>query len=172
MREALVGTCFFLPPPRRISLERWLRGREEWHKLASADAVCVSCGNSGATWLRVLLCRYFQIRYGLKTFAIIDYDNLHMIDDIIPKILFTHDNYLADYTGNRNSKIDYMKHRLQAIAPQKPQNRGPSIAAATSARRVRGQRSPRQLPGGRSSLPAPISLIFVILHFSSDIVRM
>jgi hypothetical protein len=40
---------------RRRDLERWLRGREQVSKLRRADAVVVSYGKAGRTWLRVLL---------------------------------------------------------------------------------------------------------------------
>jgi hypothetical protein len=111
-REALVQACFFLPERRRIRLERWLRGRQEWHKFASADTLIVSYGNSGRTWLRVLLSRFFQAKYALNDFSVIDFDNLHDRNTNIPSILFTHDNYLNDYTGNGGSKTDYKGKKL------------------------------------------------------------
>lgn len=112
-REALVQACFFLPERRRIiRLERWLRGREELHKLASADAVVVSYGNSGRTWLRVLLSHFFRVKYALKDFSVIDHDNLHDRNPNIPTILFTHDNYLGDYTNNNGSKVYYKGKKL------------------------------------------------------------
>jgi hypothetical protein len=49
----------FLGKERNLLLERWLRGREDWRKLRLADAVVVSFGKSGRTWLRVLLSRVY-----------------------------------------------------------------------------------------------------------------
>src|ERR671918_1368046 len=67
----------FLPKERTRRLERWLRGREDYRKLALADVVVVSFGKSGRTWLRVLLSRFYQLRYGLRSSAFIGFDNLN-----------------------------------------------------------------------------------------------
>ena len=99
-REAVVGVNFFRPPAERLALERRLRGREEFHKLREADVVVVSFGKSGRTWLRVMLSRYYQLCYGLAQRHLIGFANLHEKNPAIPRILFTHDNYLRDYTGN------------------------------------------------------------------------
>ena len=106
-RFLLLGLCFWLPAERRIHLERWLRGREEFHKLQLADCVVVSFGKSGRTWLRVLLSRFYQLKHDLPEHSLIGFDNLHRKNPAIPRIFFTHDNYLKDYTGNADSKKDY-----------------------------------------------------------------
>ena len=110
-RELVVGGAFFLPAERRRRLERHLRGREEVRRLALADAVIVSFGKSGRTWLRVLLSRFFQKRFGLSDSAFIGFDNLHRRDAGVPRLLFTHDNYLRDYTGHGADKRDYYGKR-------------------------------------------------------------
>ena len=38
--------------------------------------------------------------------------NLHRQNPGVPRILFTHDNYLKDYTGNRKSKVDYYNSKV------------------------------------------------------------
>jgi hypothetical protein len=106
-RLVVLKPLFFLPEDDRIRLERRLRGREQAKKLARADCVVVSFGKSGRTWLRVMLSRFYQVRHGLAERHLIGFDNLHLRDPAIPKIFFTHDNYLKDYTGNRDSKVDY-----------------------------------------------------------------
>jgi hypothetical protein len=106
----------FLPKERTRRLERWLRGREDWRKLRLADAVVVSFGKSGRTWLRVLLSRVFQLQYGLDESAILGFDNLHYRTGAAPKILFTHDNYLRDYTGRRDSKADFYGKKVIFLA--------------------------------------------------------
>jgi len=98
---------FFLPAERRHQIERRLRGREELRRLQSADCVFVSFGKSGRTWVRVLLSRYYALRYGLKGDPLLGFDNLHRVNPKIPRIFFSHDNYLADFTGNRDSKEDF-----------------------------------------------------------------
>jgi hypothetical protein len=106
----------FLAKERTRTLERWLRGREDFRKLRLADAVVVSFGKSGRTWLRVLLSRVFQLQHGLDERAILGFDNLHYRTGAAPKILFTHDNYLKDYTGRRDSKADFYGKRVVFLA--------------------------------------------------------
>lgn len=106
-RELTLLLCFWMAPEKKRALERRLRGREEARKLGLADVVVVSFGKSGRTWLRVLLSRFYQVRYGLKSSAFIGFDNLNRKHGSIPRIFFTHDNYLRDYTGNRDSKADF-----------------------------------------------------------------
>jgi len=96
----------FLGRERRIGLERWLRGREQCQKLGAADAVIVSFGKSGRTWLRVMLSRFYQLEHGLPE-RLIGFDNLHYMNRAVPKVFFTHDNYVKDYSGNHDNKADY-----------------------------------------------------------------
>ena len=106
-RMALVQLAFPLPAERRRALERRLRGREQVAKLRRADAVVVSYGKAGRTWLRVMLSGYYQHRYGLSQRSLLGFDNFHRRDARIPRIFFTHDNYIADYTGHRKSKQEF-----------------------------------------------------------------
>ena len=115
-RFLILGLCFWLPRERRIRLERWLRGKEEFRKLELADCVIVSFGKSGRTWLRVLLSRFYQVRHGLSERHLIGFDNLHGRNTAIPRIFFTHDNYLKDYTGNADSKQDYHGKKVILLA--------------------------------------------------------
>jgi hypothetical protein len=106
----------FVPKERTRALERWLRGREDWRKLRVADAVVVSFGKSGRTWLRVLLSRVYQLQHGLGERAVIGFDNLHHQAAGVPKIMFTHDNYVKDYTGHRASKADFYDKKVVFLA--------------------------------------------------------
>ncbi len=110
-RELVLYGAFFLPPERRRALERRLRGREEFRRLGLADVVVVSFGKSGRTWLRVLLSRFFQLRYGLKDSSLLGFDNMNRRDARIPRVFFTHDNYLRDYTGNTDNRRDFYDKR-------------------------------------------------------------
>jgi hypothetical protein len=98
---------FFLPAEKRVRIERWLRGREDHRKLQQAECVIVSFGKSGRTWLRVMMSRFYQIRYGLSERHLIAFTNLHNKNKEIPLIFFSHDNYLKDYTKNETDKSDY-----------------------------------------------------------------
>jgi hypothetical protein len=106
----------FLAKERTRRLERWLRGREDFRKLQLCDAVVVSFGKSGRTWLRVLLSRVFQLQHGLDRRFILGFDNLHYRTGSVPKILFTHDNYVRDYTGHRDCKADFYDKKVILLA--------------------------------------------------------
>ena len=106
-REVAVALVFFLPEAKRIQFERWLRGREETRRLRRADVAIVSFGKSGRTWLRVMISRYYQLVHGIPERALLGFDNYHRRDSRIPKIFFTHDNYIKDYTGEHDSKASF-----------------------------------------------------------------
>jgi hypothetical protein len=106
----------FLGKDANRRLERWLRGREDWRKLRLADAVVVSFGKSGRTWLRVLLSRIYQLQHSLGERAVIGFDNLHYRTGAVPKIMFTHDNYVKDYTGHRETKEDFYDKKVIFLA--------------------------------------------------------
>ena len=101
-----------LGPRRRRSLERWLRGREQVAKLRRADVVIVSYGKAGRTWLRVMLSGFYQRVYGLPARSLLGFDNFHRRNARIPRIFFTHDNYIGDYTGHRDSKHDFYDKKV------------------------------------------------------------
>lgn len=111
-RFLILGLLFWLPKEKKIRVDRWLRGREEFRKLKLADAVIVSFGKSGRTWLRVMLSRFFQVRYGLAERHLIGFDNLHKKNPAIPRLFFTHDNYIKDFTGNVDSKADFYDKKV------------------------------------------------------------
>ena len=115
-REVPVRGLFFLPEDSRRQLERWLRGREEFRSLRHADVAIVSCGKSGRTWLRMLVSRFFQIRYGFSGGALISGSNLHHLHKDIPRILLTHDSYLKYYTGNFQTKFEYRTIKTMLLA--------------------------------------------------------
>jgi len=106
-RELIMAVLFFLPEERRIRIERWLRGREEVRRLARADVAVVSFGKSGRTWLRVMISRYYQLMFGIPERVLIGFENYHRRHAAIPKIFFTHDNYIKDYTGSFDSKSPF-----------------------------------------------------------------
>jgi hypothetical protein len=113
LRHLIVGAAFFLPRERRKSLDRWLRGREEFRHIRDADWLLVSWGKSGRTWLRVMLSRFYEKHFGLPRHEMLDFDNLHRLNSGIPKVFFTHGNYLRDYTGHGyDTKIDFRGKKI------------------------------------------------------------
>lgn len=106
-RVAVMATCFWMPAERKKNMERWIRGHEQFTTLGKADCVVVSFGKSGRTWLRVMMSRFYQVRDDLPERMLIGFDNFHRRRHAVPKIFFTHDNYVEDYTGHRDSRVDY-----------------------------------------------------------------
>ncbi|MGW8310932.1 MAG: sulfotransferase domain-containing protein [Thiogranum sp.] len=107
-RHLIVGALFFLPRSRRIATERRLRGKEEYRKLQLADWVLMSWGKSGRTWFRVMLSRFYQVKHGLPVNRLLEFDNLHRMQPLVPKVLFSHNNYMRDYL----KKWDNLDHFL------------------------------------------------------------
>jgi hypothetical protein len=101
-----------LPRDQRFPTERRLRGWLEHQRLEDADYVVVSFGKSGRTWLRVMISRLYQQQYGLPEGSLIEFGNFHAHDPAIPRVLFTHDNYLRDYTRDGGSKAAYAGKRV------------------------------------------------------------
>jgi hypothetical protein len=108
----VLGALFFLPVQKKVAIDRWLRGREEFRRLQKADCAIISFGKSGRTWLRVMLSRFYQAKYNLPENSLIGFDNLHARNRDIPRLFFTHDNYLKDFTGNASSKKDYYQKKV------------------------------------------------------------
>jgi len=106
----------FSSEAEKLKAERRLRGREQFRTLQQADIVLVSFGKSGRTWLRVMLSRLYQQRYGLPANALLSFDNFHRMNADIPKMFFTHDNYIGDYTGHTDSKVDFYGKKVVLLA--------------------------------------------------------
>ncbi len=111
-RELTLLLLFFLPQHKKVAVERWLRGREQFKKLKESGCVVVSYGKSGRTWLRVMLSRFYQVKHGLSERNLMGFDNLHRKNPEIPVVFFTHDNYLKDYTKHEDSKVDFYNKRV------------------------------------------------------------
>jgi hypothetical protein len=111
-RHLIVSLAYLLPEPRRIGLNRWLRGREEYRKLRQADYILMSWGKSGRTWLRVMISRFYQRRYEADPRAMLGFDNYKRQNPTLPSIFFTHGNYLRNYTGDWDTKADFYAKKV------------------------------------------------------------
>jgi len=111
-RRLILSALFFLSVEKRAAVSCWLRGRQEMKKLRKADCVMVTCPKSGRTWLRIMLSRLIQQRFGLPETAIVGTSVFNRANPSLPGIFFTHDAYIDDYTGNRSSKIDFKGKRV------------------------------------------------------------
>ncbi len=111
----------FLPEDKAIALDRWRRGQEEYRKYLLCDYIFASYGKSGRTWLRVMLSRYYQLAYKLPERILMGFDNFHKVNSAVPRIFFTHDNYLRSYTGNLDSKKDFYDKKVVLLV-RRPQD--------------------------------------------------
>ncbi len=104
------------PSERAIRSNRRARGRKDFRLLSNADWVVVSWGKSGRTWLRVILSCYYKLRYKLSGDPLFSlhrfFGAFYRLRKPIPRVLFTHDNYLRDYTGNCDSLRDFYHKKV------------------------------------------------------------
>ena len=112
LQRVLEQSLAVLPKSQRFRVERRLRGWFDHRRLQQADYAVVSFGKSGRTWVRVMLSRLYQLQYGLGAVDLLEFDNYHQNNSAIPRIFFTHDNYLRDYTGDAGSKRAYADRRV------------------------------------------------------------
>jgi hypothetical protein len=112
LREAVVHGFFVLPRRQRRALDRHWRGKDELRRLQQADTAIVSYGKSGRTWLRVMVSRYFQQRYRLPEGQALEFDNLYRLNPRIPRILFTHANYIRDATDHWDNRAEFRSKRV------------------------------------------------------------
>jgi sulfotransferase family protein len=99
-----------------LKAERKLRGVEQFDKLSKADIVVVSFGKSGRTWLRVMLSHLFRVMYKLPENTIMGFDNFHNFNRAVPKVFFTHDNYIKDFTGDFDTKKPFYRKPVVLLA--------------------------------------------------------
>ena len=104
------------PQAEHLAAERRLRGKEQLEKLKRADIVVVSFGKSGRTWLRVMLSHLFRVKHKLPKNAILGFDNFHNLAGDVPKIFFTHDNYIKDFTGEDDNKKPFYGKKVVLMA--------------------------------------------------------
>jgi Sulfotransferase domain len=110
--QRLESILLLLPRRHHKAIGRWVRGRAEHSKLQRADCILMSWGKSGRTWLRVMLSRFYQLAYGLPEGVMLEFDNLHRVNPAIPRVFFTHGNYLRDYTNIWDNKSPFYPKKI------------------------------------------------------------
>jgi hypothetical protein len=120
-RHLIVAALFFLPQSRRVAIERRLRGKEEFRKLQLADWVLISWGKSGRTWFRVMLSRFYQIKHDLPASRLLEFDNLHQMQPLVPKVLFSHNNYIRDYLQSFD-RLDHFRGKKVVLLVRDPRD--------------------------------------------------
>ncbi|GMQ89649.1 MAG: sulfotransferase domain-containing protein [Gammaproteobacteria bacterium] len=120
-RHLIVGLLFFMPRAWRYKLERRLRGKEEYRKLCAADWVLMSWAKSGRTWFRVMLSRFYQIRHNLPRGNLLEFDNLYRKNPAIPRVLFSHNNYMRDYLKDWDT-LNYYRGKKVVMLVRDPRD--------------------------------------------------
>jgi hypothetical protein len=117
----IAAAMFFIPQSKRIAIERRLRGKEEFRKLQLADWVLISWGKSGRTWFRVMLSRFYQIKHRLPVNRLLEFDNLHKKQPRVPKVFFSHNNYMRDYL-NQWDNLDHFRDKKIVLLVRDPRD--------------------------------------------------
>lgn len=90
---AIIGSTAPLPRPLRLaSREAWL-ARFQLAKARRADVIVVPHPKTGGTWLRVMLARLYQRKYGLPERRVVKSDEFARRDAALPRFLFTNGHY-------------------------------------------------------------------------------
>jgi hypothetical protein len=69
---------------------RWKRDLRDAAWLAEADAVVVSFPKSGRTFVRAMLARLFQVKFGIDERGLLDFASLKRAGADVPRLLFVH----------------------------------------------------------------------------------
>jgi len=83
-----------LPRQRRVALRHRLRAGLDNRRVLAADILVLSRAKSGRTWLRAMLSRLYQKKYGLADNQLLEYDNFHQQNAAVPVTAMTHGHYL------------------------------------------------------------------------------
>ncbi len=69
---------------------RWKRDLRDAAWLADADAVVISFPKSGRTFVRAMLARLFQVKFGIDERRLLDFPSLRRAAPAVPRLLFVH----------------------------------------------------------------------------------
>jgi hypothetical protein len=152
LRRAVLLPTLILPKSTRAACYGWVKGRHEFRKLRQADYVIVSFPQSGRTWLRTMLTRFYQKRHGVDEMRLLGLKNLNKLDPQIPKVFFTHDHYIRDYTGHRDSKIDFVGKKIVLLV-RDPRDTAVSSYHSLKYRPNPGRKGLNVIEGGEDAPP-------------------
>ncbi len=101
-----------LPRPARLRLSHGFRRLRELRRARDCGFIVLSRAKSGRTWLRAMLSRLYQRKYGLREAQLLEFDNFHKQNREIPKILFTHGQYLGERFQSERGRAVYGAKRI------------------------------------------------------------
>lgn len=88
-----VAVTAILPKKLRVPARyRWLRRQQET-KTRNAEIIVINHPKTGGTWLRVMLSRLYQMRYGLPPRRIVKSDEFNNFDATMPHFLISNGYY-------------------------------------------------------------------------------
>jgi hypothetical protein len=88
-----VAISSVLPETARISARGKLLRKLQKDKSRNADIIVINHPKTGGTWLRVMLSRLYQVRYGLPPRRIVKSDEFYNHDRSMPRFLFSNGYY-------------------------------------------------------------------------------
>ena len=101
-----------LPKPARVWVSHRYRAWRESQDARACDAMVLSRAKSGRTWLRTLLSRLYQGAFGLPEAQLIEFDNFHAQNPAIPRILFTHGQYLRQKLATADWRARHPEQKI------------------------------------------------------------
>ncbi len=92
-RNIIMGTTAWLPAPLRVRARYSLLWSLQGAQTRKADAVIIVHPKSGGTWLRTLLFRLFQRKYGAPPRRVIKTDELKQFNPALPRFVISNGHY-------------------------------------------------------------------------------
>jgi hypothetical protein len=86
-RWTILGPTMVLPRPLRVRVRRTLLERLEIERAEAARLVIVGHPKSGNTWLRTMLSRLYQVRFGMPSDFTVKTDELALRHPLAPRLL-------------------------------------------------------------------------------------
>jgi hypothetical protein len=93
VRRSILWPTRPLPGALRVSSRRWLLGKQEMAKARRAPLLVIGHPKSGNTWLRTMISRFYQVKYGLASDFVLKSDELHRLRPTIPCFFFSNGYY-------------------------------------------------------------------------------
>jgi hypothetical protein len=84
---------YLLPAKQRVAVRRKYLSRLEYAKASRAQLLIIGHPKSGNTWLKVMISRLYQVRYGLPASRLINTDELALKHPDVPRLAASNGYY-------------------------------------------------------------------------------